>query len=82
MKGLICGFAAATSAGISLDLMKVLLSYTDISPFELIYQRSLVACILVSGILYYRGESPFSLDRDVALYAAIRIGGSFMGFLL
>jgi drug/metabolite transporter (DMT)-like permease len=82
MKGLICGFMAASSAGITLDLIKVLLFYTDITPFELIYQRSLIACLIVVAVLHYRGESPFALNRDVALYAFIRILGSFMGFVL
>ncbi len=37
VKGLICGFIAATSAGIQLDLIKVLLIYSDISELELVY---------------------------------------------
>lgn len=82
MKGLICGFLAATSAGITLDLIKVLLFYTDISEFELIYQRSLVACICVAGVLYFGGHSPFEIGKDVAIYALIRVLGSCFGFML
>ena len=82
MKGLICGFLAATSAGITLDLIKVLLFYTNISEFELIYQRSLIACIIVAGVLYFGGHSPFDIGRDVAIYACIRVLGSCFGFML
>jgi drug/metabolite transporter (DMT)-like permease len=82
MKGLICGFLAASSAGINLDLIKVLLFYTQISEFELIYQRSFIACIIVIIILYWGGHSPFDIDRQVALYASLRVLGSCFGFML
>ncbi|TNV78495.1 hypothetical protein FGO68_gene5241 [Halteria grandinella] len=82
MKGLICGFLAATSAGISLDLIKVLLFYTNISEFELIYQRSLIALVIVGFVLYIGGHSPFNISRDVGMYAAIRVLGSCGGFMM
>ena len=37
VKGLICGFIAATSAGLTLDFIKILLAFTDINVFELVY---------------------------------------------
>ena len=82
MKGLICGFLAASTSGLKLDLIKVLLFYTDISEFELIYQRSLIAVLFVAPILYYKGLSPFDIGRDVASNAYMRIIGSCLGFML
>lgn len=81
MKGLIAGFGSATSAGIYLMLIKVLMQYTDILEFELIYQRSFVAMILVSFILYFNNISPYDLDRSVAKFAFGRVAGSAAGFM-
>ncbi len=63
MKGLISGFLAATCGGIMIDLIKVLLFYTEISEFELIYMRSLIALLFVAAILYFNGNTPFDIDR-------------------
>ena len=81
MKGLISGFLAASSAGLSLDLIKILLFYTNITEFELIYQRSFVAFIIVTVIIYYNNLSPFDLDRNVAKFAFGRVIGSSFGFM-
>ncbi|CDW82290.1 membrane protein [Stylonychia lemnae] len=82
VRGLVCGFIAACSAGLQLDLIKIMLFYTDIGVFELVYQRSLTAFILVSLILYYLKISPFEIDKKALPYAFIRIIGSAAGFLL
>ena len=82
MKGLICGSLAATSAALSIILIKLLLIQTKINEFELIYQRSLIACLSLCLILYLNGISPFSIPRDVSRFAFQRIFGSFFGFML
>ena len=82
MKGLICGFLAATSAGLTVILLKVLLLYTDLSAFELIYQRSLAALMVVSVVLYFAGHSPFDIERESAWLASQRVLGSSLGFVL
>ncbi len=82
VRGLVSGFIAASSAGIYLALIKVLLLFTNISEFELIYQRSLIAFVIVAFILYYNNHSPFDMDRNVAKYAFMRVFGSASGFML
>jgi len=82
MKGLICGFLAATSAALSIILIKLLLIQTKINEFELIYQRSLIACLSLCLILYLNDISPFSIPRDVSRFAFQRVFGSFFGFML
>eukprot|EP00347_Sterkiella_histriomuscorum_P007907 403347105 len=82
VKGLICGFIAACSAGISLDFIKILLFYTDISVFELVYQRSLAALVLLTLILYFTGASPFEIDKQAMPYAFVRVVGSALGFVM
>ena len=83
MKGLICGFLAATSAGLMLDFIKVLLFYTEISEFELIYQRSLIAMICVLIVIYFsKQQSPFYIEHNLAKFVAIRVLGSCFGFML
>ncbi len=82
MKGLICGFLTATSAGTMIIVIKVLLSLVKIGEFELIYMRSLVACVIVSFIIYMNGVSIFKIERSVGIYAFGRVFGSCMGFIL
>lgn len=82
MKGLICGFLAATSAALLIILIKLLLIQTKINEFELIYQRSLIACLILCLILYINGISPFSIPKDVSRFAFQRVFGSFFGFML
>lgn len=55
--------------------------YSDISELELIYQRSFIAFVSVSLILYLTGSSIFEVDRDVMKYAFVRILGSAMGYM-
>jgi drug/metabolite transporter (DMT)-like permease len=81
MKGLISGFMAATSSGIMLCLIKILLFHTEMSSFELIYLRSLMTCLCVGVILHSSGNSPFNVDRDIALFVFIRVIGSCFGFM-
>ena len=57
MKGLIFGFLAATSGGIMIDIVKLLLIQIHINDFELIYLRSLFACVIVSIVLWFNRET-------------------------
>jgi drug/metabolite transporter (DMT)-like permease len=84
MKGLIFGFLAATSGGIMIDIVKVLLIQIHINDFELIYLRSLFACVIVSIVIWFNREttSVFKIDREVAIFAFGRVFGSFIGFML
>jgi drug/metabolite transporter (DMT)-like permease len=82
MKGLIFGFLTATSAGIMIDIIKVLLSEIHINEFELIYIRSFFALLIVSVILWFNKCSIFAIDKDLALFAFGRVFGSCLGFAL
>jgi drug/metabolite transporter (DMT)-like permease len=67
-----------------IDIVKVLLIQIHINDFELIYLRSLFACVIVSIVLWFNKEttSVFKIDREVAIFAFGRVFGSFIGFML
>ena len=80
MKGLVYGFGAATCYGLLICAVKELYKISSITVFEILYLRSLVAMILVSGILYAFKVSPFEIKRNVAMYLTIRCVAGFLGF--
>lgn len=81
VKGLLCGIIAASSSGVLLSLIKVLLLISNITVFELIYQRSLCALLLVTAILWWKKVSFMNVDREVFKYTVVRSLGSAMGFI-
>lgn len=54
---------------------------SNISVFELIYQRSFAALVIVSIILYVSKISCLDIDREVFKYVLVRILGSAIGFI-
>ena len=48
--------------------------------FEILYLRSFIAMILVTGVLYYLSVSPFEVKRHVAVCLTIRCVTGFFGF--
>jgi drug/metabolite transporter (DMT)-like permease len=82
VKGLICGFLAATASGILICVIKVMMMVNNISVFELIYQRSMTALVMVSIIVYWNRVQVFGIDRQIFKYILVRVLGSALAFFL
>jgi drug/metabolite transporter (DMT)-like permease len=54
---------------------------SNITVFEVIYQRSFFALLFVIIIMYMSNVSFLELDKDLFKYAAVRIFGSALGFI-
>lgn len=80
LKGLIYGFGAATCYGFLICAVKQLYKISNVTVFEILYLRSLIAMILVSFILYAFKVSPFEVKRNVAWFLSIRCITGFLGF--
>ena len=80
LKGLLFGFGAATCYGLLICAVKLLYKISNVTVFEILYLRSLVAMILVSVLLYFINVSPFEIKRHVAVCLSIRCISGFFGF--
>lgn len=63
-------------------MIKVMMMVNNISVFELIYQRSMTALVMVSLIVYWKRIQVFGIDRELFKYILVRVLGSALGFFL
>lgn len=54
----------------------------NISVFELLYQRSMIALVMVSLIVYWKQIQIFGIDREIFKYILVRVLGSAFGFFI
>ena len=80
MKGLVFGFGAASCYGLLICAVKLLYKISNITVFEILYLRSLIAFVIVSILLWIIKVSPFDVKRHVALFLAIRCLTGYCGF--
>ena len=81
MKGLIFGFLAATCQGLLVCIVKALMSHSRIGVFELLYQRSLMALLIVALLIKLAGYNVFDIKKESFKFVLCRTLSSIFGFM-
>eukprot|EP00347_Sterkiella_histriomuscorum_P017150 403350477 len=82
LKGLLYGFGAASCYGLLICAVKFLFQFSNITVFEILYLRSLIAIVILAGILYVNKVNVFEVRQQVSGYLLIRCICGFVGFAI